>query len=51
MKKRFPKTISHREFDYGLFTILPRIIVAGDFSPTSFKLESGILPLITKYIS
>ena len=28
---------------YGLFTYLPRIIVACDFSPSSFKL--GILPL------
>ena len=49
--KSFPKTISQWEFDYGLFTILPRIIVARDFSPSSFKLKSGILPLITKYVS
>ena len=35
-------------FDYGLFTNLPRIIVTCDFSPTSFKLKSGILHLLTK---
>ena len=29
----------------------PRIIVARDFSPSSFKLESGILPLLRKYVS
>ena len=28
----FPKSISQQEFDYGLFTNLPRIIVACDFS-------------------
>ena len=27
--------------------ILPRIIVARDFSPSSFKLKRGILPLLT----
>ena len=43
--KTFPKTISQWEFDYGLFTNLPRIIVARDFSPSSFKLKRGILPL------
>ena len=36
-EKHFPKTISQWEFDYGLFTNLPRIIVARDFSPSSFK--------------
>ena len=35
------------EFDYGLFTKLPRMIVAYDFSPNSFKLKRGILPLLT----
>ena len=34
----FPKAISLWEFDYGLFTNLQRIIVACDFSPSSFKL-------------
>ena len=32
---------------YGLFTNLPRIIVACDFSQSSFKLRRGILPLLT----
>ena len=32
-EKHFPKTISQWEFDYGLFTNLPRIIVTCDFSP------------------
>ena len=36
-EKHFSKTISQWEFDYGLFTNLPRIIVARDFSPSSFK--------------
>ena len=31
------KTISQWEFDYELFTNSPRIIVACDFSPSSFK--------------
>ena len=34
-EKHFPKTISQWEFDFGLFTNLPRIIVARDFSPNS----------------
>ena len=38
-EKYFPKTISHLEFGYGLFTNLPRIIVAREFSPSSFKLK------------
>ena len=32
-ENHFPKTISQWEFDYGLFTNLPRIIVTCDFSP------------------
>ena len=32
-------------FGYGLFTNLPRIIVACEFFPSSFKLRRGILPL------
>ena len=47
----FPKTVSQWEFDYGLFTNLPRIIVACDFSPSSFKLRRGVLPLLAKYAS
>ena len=41
------KTINQWKFDYGLFTNLPRIYVASDFSPSSFKLRRGILPLLT----
>ena len=36
---------------YGLFTDLPRIIVACDFRLSSFNLKRGILPLLTKYVS
>ena len=50
-EKHFPKSISQWGFDYGLFINLPRIIVACDFSPSSFKLGRGILPLLTKYVS
>ena len=35
--ERFPKTISQWEFDYGLFTKLLIIIVAREFSRTSFN--------------
>ena len=42
-EKHFPKIISQWELNYGLFTNLPRIIVACDFSTSSFKLERGIL--------
>ena len=44
-EKHFPKTISQWEFDFGLFTNLPRIMVARDFFSSSFKLKRGILPL------
>ena len=47
-EKNFPKTISQSEFNYGMFTNLPKIIIAYNFSPSSFKLRSGILPLLTK---
>ena len=50
-EKQFPKTISQWEFDYGLFTNLPRIIVACDFPQSSFKLRRGILPLLAKKVS
>ena len=49
-ENHFPKTISQWEFDYGLFTNLPTIIVARNFSLSSFKLKRGILPLLTKYV-
>ena len=38
-EKHFPKTISQWELDYGLFTNLPRIIDAWNFSLSSFKLK------------
>ena len=47
-EKHFPKTINQEEFDYGLFTNLPRIIITRDFSPSSFKLKRIILPPSTK---
>ena len=46
-----PKTINQWEFDYGLFTNLPIVFVACDFSPSSFKVKRGILPLLAKYVS
>ena len=36
---------------YVLPKNLPRIIVACNFSPSTFKLRRGILPLLTKYVS
>ena len=51
MKKIFSKTIHQWEFDYGLFTNLLLIIVARNFSPSSFKLKRGRIPLLTKYVS
>ena len=50
-EKHFPRTMNQWEFDYGLFTNLPRIIVARDFSPSSFKLKKGTLPLLTQNVS
>ena len=62
-EKHFPKNISQWEFDYGLFTNLPIIIVARNFSLSSFKnirelnilgsfkFKRGILPVMTKYVS
>ena len=50
-EKHFPKTINQWEFDYGLFTNLPRIAKFTDFFPISFKLKRGILPLLTKLVS
>ena len=47
-KKHFPKNISQWEFDFGLFTNLPIIIVARDFSP-SFSLFLWLF--LTKYVS
>ena len=50
-KKNVVKTINQWEFDCGLFTNLPRMIVVCDFSPSSFKLKRGILPSLTKWVS
>ena len=50
-EKHFPKTINQGEFDYGLFTNLPIIIFACNFSPSSFKVKIGILLLLTKKVS
>ena len=47
-EKHFPKNISQWEFDFGLFTNLPIIIVARDFSP-SFSLFLWLF--LTKYVS
>ena len=38
-EKHLPKIMSQWEFDYALFTNLPRIIVARNFSQSSFKLK------------
>ena len=46
-ESHFPKTISQQEFDYDLFTKLPRTTVDRVFLPISFKLEISILPLMT----
>ena len=49
-EKHFPKTISQWDFDYSLFTNLPRIIVTYDFSPSSFNSkEVSYLPWQKKY--
>ena len=50
-EKHFPKTISQWEFDYGLFTNLPRIVKFRDSSPSSFKLKRGIQPFLAKDVS
>ena len=39
--------MSEWEFDDGLLTNLPRIIVACNFYPSSVKLKTGILPVLT----
>ena len=47
-EKHFLKTVSQLEFDCDFVTNLLRIIVLCDFSPSSLKLKTGILPLMTK---
>ena len=47
-EKHFPKIIGQLGFGYSLFKNLLRITFACDFSPSSFKLRTGILPLWTK---
>ena len=51
MESIFQKLWAKESLIMALFTNLPRIIVARDFSPSSFKLKRGILPLFTKYVS
>ena len=41
--KYFPKTMSQGQFESGLFTKLPRIVIVCDISPSSFKLKRGML--------
>ena len=50
-EKYFLKTSSQQEFEYDLFTNLPRTIVACDFSLSSFKLKRGNLLPLTKQLS
>ena len=47
------KTFSESQWqsDYDLLTNLPRIIIVCHFSPSSFKIKKGILPLLTKCVS
>ena len=42
MKNIFQKTISQLELDYGLFTNLPRIIVAYEFIQTQKKYPTSL---------
>ena len=46
-EKRFPKIIGQLGF---LFTKSPRTLIVCNISPSSFKLERGILPPMTKQI-
>ena len=50
-EKKFSINYKPMRVRLGLFTNLPRIIVASHFSPSSFKLKRGILPLLAKYVS
>ena len=43
----WPTTISHWEFDYGLFTNLPRIIAACEHAPSSFKRALDKIRILT----
>ena len=43
-ENHFPKNTSQQDFGYGLLAKLPSLIVVRDFSPSSFKLKTGILP-------
>ena len=48
-EKHLLGTVNQSEFDYGLFTNLPRLIFALSLHP--FKLKRGILPSFTKLVS
>ena len=43
-ENHFPKNTSQQDFGYGFLAKLPSLIVVRDFSPSSFKLKTGILP-------
>ena len=43
-ENHFPKNTSQQDFGYGLLAKLLSLIVVRDFSPSSFKLKTGILP-------
>ena len=47
-EKDFTKAVTQQEFDWGLFTRLPRIIIACDFSQSLFKLQTILPPLTTQ---
>ena len=46
--KHSPKIKSQLEFDHGLFTKLPRLIVTLNYSASSFKVKRGIVPPLSK---
>ena len=51
IEKHFPKLTKRKEFGYCLFTKLQTIIIAHEFSPSSFKLKKRTLPSLTKEIN
>ena len=48
--KHFWKTTGQQEFNHGLITKLPRILVALDFLQSLLKLKRGFLPPLIKYV-
>ena len=47
-EKDFTKSVTQQVCDWDLFTRLPRIIIACDFSQSSFKLKTILPPLTTQ---